>query len=371
MSQTPDRIKKPNLRLVAWEITKRCNLSCIHCRVNAVNKFDKEELSTKESFLLIDEIAKITHPTLILTGGEPLLRSDIFEIISYGVAKGLIVVMAPNGTLINKEIAGQMKYSGIKRISISLDGATAKTHDEMRQVSGAFEGALNGIKWAKTSGLEFQINTTVTKQNYTQIDDVIKLAIKLGAVACHFFFWVPTGRTKEMVGQELNPGEYEEILTWLAKKTKEVDIEIRTTCAPHYFRISREPALNIPPLYPPSTRDIPPCPPLEGVRGKIFQPAGERGCLAGTAFCFISYQGEVFPCGYLDINCGNIKNQSFKDIWENSQVFNALRDLSRYRGKCGRCEYLKICGGCRARAYAKTGDYLEEEPNCIYEPKED
>ncbi|MDI6736783.1 MAG: radical SAM protein [bacterium] len=334
--------KNSSLKLVAWELTRRCNLSCVHCRASAVTNescldFDQEELTTDEAFLLIDEIAKVSRPILILTGGEPLLRQDIFKIASYGVTKGFRVVMATNGTLIDEEIAKQIKDSGIKRISISLDGADSKTHNEFRQVTGAFEGALNGIKWAKISGLEFQINTTITRQNHTQIDDIIALADKLGAVVCDFFFLVPTGRAKEMEGQELKPGEYEEVLTRLDKKSREVPIKIKTTCAPHYSRIRHDSSTT-------------------------------KGCLAGTSFCFISYQADVFPCGYLDVNCGNIRNQAFQDIWANSQVFNNLRDLSKYKGKCAKCEYLKVCGGCRARAYAKTQDYLAQEPNCIYEP---
>jgi len=347
-----DKSKKANLRLVAWEITRRCNLSCIHCRVNTINKLDKEELSTKEAYLLIDEIAKVSKPTLILTGGEPLLRQDIFKIASYGIGKGFTVVMAPNGTLITKKVAAKMKDVGIKRISISLDGASAKTHDEIRGVPGAFERALKGIKWAKTTGVEFQINTTVTKQNYIQINDIINLSIKLGAVACHFFFLVPTGRAKEMVGKELLGNEYESVLTQLYDESKKVAIKIKVVCAPHYFRIIRQR----------EKEDF-----LQFGKNKPLDTL-TKSCLAGTAFCFVSYKGEVFPCGYLNINCGNIKSQSFKDIWENSQVFNELRDLSRYKGKCGRCKYINVCSGCRARAYAKTGDYLEEEPNCIYEP---
>jgi len=339
-----DITKSLNLRLVAWEVTRRCNLACIHCRVSAVNKFDKEELSTKESFLLIDEITKVSHPTLILTGGEPLLRKDIFNIASYGVNKGLRVVIAPNGTLITPEVANQIKEAGIKRISISLDGANADIHDNIRKVSGAFTGAIRGIELAKTTGLELQINTTVTKQNYTQINEIINLAIKLGAAACHFFFLVPTGRAGKIQGKELVGTEYEDVLNQLYEESRKVSIEIRAVCAPHYSRIMHQ-------------------------RKAKIQSGVSKACLAGTAFCFISYQGDIFPCGYLEVNCGNIKSQSFKDIWENSPVFNQLRDVSRYKGKCSCCEYLKVCGGCRARAYAKTGDYLAEEPNCIYEPK--
>lgn len=340
------QIPKSTLRLVAWELTRRCNLGCVHCRASAVkvNKFDEEELTTQEVFLLIDEITKVNHPTLILTGGEPLLRKDIFQIVSYGVAKGLKVVMAPNGTLITPAVANQIKEAGIKRISVSLDGATAKIHDEIRKINGAFAGAIRGIELAKATGLECQINTTITKQNHTQISQIINLSIKLGAVACHFFFLVPTGRAKEMSGQELVGSEYEEVLNQVYEESQRAGIEIRVVCAPHYYRIMHQRKAKV----------------LSGLT---------KACLAGSAFCFISYKGDVFPCGYLDVNCGNIKTQSFKDIWENSPIFNQLREVSRYKGKCGRCEYLKVCGGCRARAYATTGDYLEEEPNCIYEPK--
>lgn len=353
-----NKIQKSNLRLVAFELTRRCNLSCLHCRASAINEFDKEELSTKEVFLLIDEIAKVSKPTLILTGGEPLLRQDIFKIALYGVEKGFIVAMAPNGTLINEKVASQIKDSGIKRISISIDGADSRTHDKIRQVPGAFEMALKGIKYAKSAGIEFQINATISKQNYTQIDEIINLSSKLGAVACHLFFLVPTGRAKEMVSEELVGVEYENILRHIYEESKKASIKIRPTCAPNYFRIIQQS----------KAKDL---------HFRIKMPSMEyslsqnlniltKGCLAGSSFCFISYKGEVFPCGYLQISCGNIRRQSFKEIWENAQVFNNLRDLSKYKGKCGRCEFINVCGGCRARAYAKTQDYLSEEPNCIY-----
>jgi heme b synthase len=354
-----DKLQKINLRLIAFEVTRRCNLSCMHCRARAINEFDKEELSTEECFLLIDEIAKVGNPTFILTGGEPLLRQDIFKIASYGMAKGFTVVMAPNGTLINKEIAKQIKDSGIKRISISLDGANAKTHDEIRQVPGAFESALKGIKYAKKAGIEFQINATISKQNYTQIDKIINLSVKLGAVACHLFFIVPTGRAKGMKGEELDGIEYERVLKHIYEESKNAPINIRVICAPHYFRIIQQGK-------------------AEALHSNIethsleYKPLGlSKGCLAGTSFCFVSYKGEVFPCGYLEVSCGNIRKQSFKEIWENSQVFINLRDFSKYKGKCGRCEYLNICGGCRARAYAKIHDYLSEEPNCMYKPQKE
>lgn len=346
--------QEANLRWVAWEVTRRCNLSCIHCRAGAEDRFYPDELTTEEGFRLLDEIVAVGQPTIILTGGEPLLRKDIFELAAYGAEKGLRMVMAPNGTLVTPQVACRMLEVGIKRISISLDGATPESHDGFRQMPGAFRGALAGIQAAKEMGLGFQINTTVTRDNHHELEEILKLAVDLGAVAHHIFFLVPTGRANLMEGQEVSPEEYEKTLNWLYDQRTKVPLQLRPICAPHYFRVLRQRAKE------------------EGTNIPI-RPHGlnalTRGCLAGSAFCFVSHVGDVFPCGYLGVNCGNTKEQNFKDVWEKSMVFDRLRNLNGYGGKCGYCEYRKVCGGCRARAYAKTGNYLDEEPNCIYEPK--
>lgn len=341
------------LRLVAWETTRNCNLSCLHCRASATKGPYTGELETPAALRLLDQIAEVGSPIIILTGGEPLLRPDIFEIASYGTEKGLRMVMAPNGTLITKTAAKKLRDAGIKRISISLDGATKESHDSFRGVDGAFEGALRGIELAKEAGIEFQINTTITKTNLDQIPKIQELAIKLEAVAHHIFLLVPTGRGKYIVDQEINAEEYESTLNWFYDQREKTPLQLKATCAPHYYRILRQRAKK------------------EG-KTVSFQTHGldavTRGCLGGTGFCFISSRGIVQPCGFLQINCGDITQQSFADVWNHSEAFLSLRNFDNLKGKCGRCEFRKVCGGCRARAYEATGDFLAEEPLCSYQP---
>jgi heme b synthase len=346
--------KKHTLRLVAWETTRNCNLSCVHCRASATNGPYEGELSTAQSLTLLDQIADVGKPIIILTGGEPLLRDDIFEIASYGDKLGLRMVMAPNGTLITSEIAKKMAASGIRRISASIDGATKEFHDNFRGVEGAYDAAIQGIEYVKAAGIEFQINTTITKSNLDQIPKILKLAEKLGAVAHHIFLLVPTGRGKYIVDQEIDSQEYEKTLNWFYDQREKTRLQLKATCAPHYYRILRQRAKE---------------------EGKTvnFQTHGldavTRGCLAGTGFCFISHTGVVQPCGYTDVNCGDITQTSFADIWHHSPEFLKLRDFKQLKGKCGICEYKAVCGGCRARAYEATGNYMAEEPLCAYQPK--
>ncbi len=342
-----------NLRLVAWEITRNCNLSCIHCRAAATCGPYTGELDTQASLRLLDQIAEIGKPIVILTGGEPLLREDIFDIASYGTKLGLRMVMAPNGTLVNPETARKMTVSGIQRISISIDGASAKRHDEFRGVSGAFQGALSGIKAAREAGVEFQINTTITQLNRDQIPQILKLAEDLGAVALHIFLLVPTGRGKYLADQAIDARQYEETLNWFYDQKGKTSLQLKATCAPHYYRILRQRARADGKSVTWETHGL---------------DAVTRGCLGGTSFCFISHQGVVQPCGFLDLNCGDVTRDSFAKIWHNSEKFLALRDFDRLKGKCGICEYKRVCGGCRARAYEATGDWLAEEPLCLYEP---
>jgi heme b synthase len=341
------------VRMIAWEVTRSCNLNCVHCRAAANCGPYPGELSTEKCFQLIDEIAAMSSPVIILTGGEPLLRPDIFEIASYGTSRGLRMVMATNGTLVNPATVKKMIASGIKRVSISIDGKDAVSHDAFRQEKGAFAGALAGIEALKSAGMEFQINTTITTANLQQIKDILELAKKLGAAAHHIFLLVPTGRGREMANQAITAAEYEETLLWFHQESLDCSIQLKATCAPHYFRILHQ---------------------QKGKGEKRKKPTGQfhestRGCLGGITFCFISHVGQVQPCGYLELDCGNIQKQSFAQIWENSAVFDNLRDLSKYGGKCGRCEFIKVCGGCRARAYEATGNYLAEEPLCMYQPK--
>ncbi len=343
----------PQLRLVAWETTRNCNLSCQHCRASARHGSFTGELDTTASLRLLDQIARAGRPIVILTGGEPLLRPDIFELAEYGTGLGLKMVMAPNGTLITEENARRMKAAGIDRISISIDGATADSHDRFRGVAGAFEGALTGASRAREAGVEFQINTTITRANMDEIPAIMALAEESGAVAHHIFLLVPTGRGKELAHQAISAADYEKTLNWFYDQRQATDLQLKATCAPQYYRILRQRARadNI----------------------KItFQSHGldavTRGCLGGVGFCFISHVGVVQPCGFLELNCGDVTVEPFDRIWENSEIFQNLRNYDNLKGKCGRCEYKQVCGGCRARAYEATGDYLAEEPLCAYQP---
>jgi heme b synthase len=342
------------LRLVAWETTRNCNLACVHCRASATTGPHSGELDTSEAYTLLDQISQVAKPIVILTGGEPLLRNDIFDIAAYGTQKGLRMVMAPNGTLITEAVAKKLVTAGIKRISISLDGATPETHDSFRMVKGAFQGAVQAMQIAQKVGLDFQINTTITKTNLDQIPKIQELAVNLGAVAHHIFLLVPTGRGKYIVDREINAVEYEQTLNWFYDQKDNTPLELKATCAPHYYRILRQRAKQ------------------EGTSVNFKShglDAVTRGCLGGIGFCFVSHRGEVQPCGFLTVNCGNVRERSFADIWRNSDIFVALRDYDKLQGKCGLCEFKRVCGGCRARAFEATGDYLAEEPLCSYLPR--
>jgi heme b synthase len=339
--------------MVAWEVTRRCNLRCLHCRASAQDSTHPDELTTQEARDLLEDVASFASPVMILTGGEPLLRGDILDIARYGTDLGLRMVMAPNGTLLTPQMAVDLREAGIQRISISLDGAEKRAHDAFRGVDGAFEGALDGIRSAKEAGLSFQINTTVTKRNLQDVPEIMDLAVRLGAVAHHIFLLVPTGRGRTLTAERITGEEYERVLNWFYDQRERVPIQLKATCAPHYYRILRQRAKK---------------------EGKTVSPknfgldATTRGCLGGSAFCFVSHIGDIQPCGYLEVPCGNVRHAPLSVIWRTSEEFQRLRDLNLYKGKCGRCEYRTVCGGCRARAYEMTGDYLEEEPFCVYEP---
>ena len=357
-------ILDPKLQLVAWEITRSCNLFCAHCRASANYGPYEGELSLEECYRLIDQILEVGKPILILTGGEPLLRHDVFEIAEYAVGQGLRVVLGSNGTRITEEVSTRLKDVSISRIGVSLDFPTPELQDDFRGKAGAFDEAIRGIAMAQKAGIPVQINSTITKLNAPYLDDLLSLAFKVGAVAFHPFMLVPTGRGKGLESVELLPQEYEEILNWIYDKQAELGDRMffKPTDAPHYLRVMRQREKE--------TR-LQGMSPAEGVKSAATSNPMHsltRGCLAGVGFCFISHTGRVQGCGYLDVEAGNIKEQSFKEVWYDSPLFRDLRDLSKIKGKCGRCEYKKLCGGCRARAYETTGDYLEAEPYCVYEP---
>ena len=386
-------------RLIFWEVTKGCNLRCIHCRATATELMSPADLPTSQALEIIRQIAAFGNPILVLSGGEPLYRADIFELAEYGTSLGLRVALATNGTLVTKDIAEKIKHAGIKRVSISLDGSDAATHDSFRGIPGAFDAAVYGMRNLQDLGVSVQINTTIARHNAHQLPDVLELARRLGADALHTFLLVPVGCGVDIAAEQMvAPDEYERMLNWFYDQSLTGDIELKATCAPHYFRVARQrraadrragkptpaaPIAHHPPghigateMTMPGSTGIPLKPGGGSPVGHIGHSGGHpgdmnamtKGCLAGTGVCFISHEGEVFPCGYLPAIAGDLRKQSFADIWTNSDVFGQMRDDDNLKGKCGCCEFRHVCMGCRARAYAASGDFLAEEPFCVYEP---
>ncbi|MCP4540206.1 MAG: TIGR04053 family radical SAM/SPASM domain-containing protein [Chloroflexi bacterium] len=358
-SMSQHSLENPPLRVIAWESTRACNLVCRHCRASAQETPSPDELTTDEMMRLVDQIAAFSQPIFIISGGEPLMRPDVFDIAAYATEKGLRVAISPNGTLITPHIVQRMHESGIKRVSVSIDGSCAERHDGIRGVSGSFDKAVRGMGFCQDGGIPFQVNTTVMRQNVDDLEAAHQLVVSLGAVAWHVFMLVPTGRGK--VDDEITPQAYEEILNWVYDAAQDSPIPLRVTCGPQFMRmvLTRQKDSVAPPN-------------LVRKRGGGGHPGGldrmSRGCLAGMGYCFVSHSGGVYPCGYLPVQAGDIREQDFQTIYEESSVFASLRDLSRLEGKCGVCSFARRCGGCRARAYGITGNYLAEEPYCVYEP---
>lgn len=340
---------------IAWETTQRCNLRCVHCRCSSDMDASEGDFTTEEGKKLIDDIVEFCSPVLVLSGGEPLLRKDIFEIARYGTGKGLRMCMATNGTLIDDAVCGKIKSSGIRIVSLSLDGSRAEVHDNFRACPGSFDGILRGAAMLKKHGIEFIINSSFTKRNQDDIAHVFKLAKSIGATAWYMFMIVPTGRGEEIMSELISKEDYEEILKWHYEQEKlEEDMLMRPTCAPHYYRL------------------VPQLSKKDGShferRTLKFSTGGAKGCIAAQSICLIDCFGNVKPCSYFQKSAGNVKQQKFREIWENSQLFKDLRDFKQYKGKCGACEYINVCGGCRARADSVYDDYMAEEPFCNYIP---
>lgn len=341
---------------IAWEITRRCNLHCVHCRSSSAEEIKGHpDFSLDEAKRILDDISSYAKPVIVLSGGEPLLRPDVFEIAEYGTSLGLRMCLATNGLLVTDEICRKIKASGIRIVSLSLDGSTEKVHDNFRDQKGAFNGMTNAARLFKETGIEFIVNSSFTKRNQEEIPKVYRLAKELGATAWYMFMIVPTGRGEEIMNELITKEDYEELLEWHYKMEKgEKDMLVRPTCAPHYYRVVLQKS--------------------KGEKSKFerrtlkFSTGGAKGCIAGQLICLLDVDGNVLPCSYFPKSAGNVKEQTFKDIWENSPLFRDLRDFKSYKGKCGSCEYIKVCGGCRARAYAIHGDYMAEEPFCGYMP---
>lgn len=388
-------------RLVFWETTVGCNLECKHCRrLEVSHELMKTDLSTAEGRTLIDQIAAVGRPVLVFSGGEPLMRPDIFELAGYAKQRRLLVALATNGTMVDEPTADRIAATGFDRVSASLDGADPATHDGFRGLKGAFEQTMAGLARLRARGVPFQVNCTIAKHDKDQIQQVLELAEGIGAVAVHYFLLVPVGCGEQIADdQMLGTEEVEDRLRLIARLQRQTDLQIKPTCAPHYYRIIRQEAreLGLPmpkaPGHPTAAvahghpsgghpSDGHPGGGHPGAHpggGHVGAPAESdpdkaalhsitKGCLAGTAVCFVSHEGDVFPCGYLPVAAGNVRRQNFGDIWRDSQIFSQFRDVDQLTGKCGACEYRNVCSGCRARAFYQHGDYLAEEPYCAHEP---
>ncbi len=363
-----DARSKQILRLLFWETTIKCNLACAHCRRLESNEAAVRDLSTEQAENLIEQLAQLGKaqpmmPVLVFSGGEPLCREDLFEQIAKAKSLGIVPALATNGTLIDAEVAERIRESGIARVAVSLDGATAEVHNKLRQLEGSFERAIEGIGHLRDKSMPFQINVTLTKHNAGQLEDVYELAKSLGAVAVHIFMLVPVGCGQVLAETDmLSPQQNEQKMLEICKLDDRGELQIKVTCGPHYERVIREQGLHQLRAGAKKTSDA--------IPGRSGHKGVSRGCLAGLGVLFVGHQGDVFPCGYLPVNCGNILKDRLSDIWYDNEDLARMRDSNKLEGKCGICGYRQVCGGCRARAYAATGNYMAEEPFCAYIPPE-
>jgi radical SAM protein with 4Fe4S-binding SPASM domain len=327
-------------RLIAFEVTRRCRYSCWHCRANA-GETGEDKLSTSECKKILRAIAKYSKVILIFTGGEPMERADIYELIRYARKINLRPVLATCGYLIDEKTITKLKKAGVTALSFSIDGANAETHDRFRDAKGAFDSTINAARIARKAHVRFQINTTISKVNAGEVIGIAELAKQLGAYCFNPFILVPTGRGREIEDAVLDPVEYEMLLNELLRIKLSAEIKVRVTCGPQFARVCKQAETKG------LTENVP-------------------GCMGGRGFGFISYRGDVQTCGFLDVPAGNLieNNFNFKKIWEESEFLKEIRNVSDYKGICGKCEYASLCGGCRARAYAMSGDYMGEDPVC-------
>ncbi len=365
MKDTPEA--RQLLRLLFWESTIRCNLTCAHCRRVESDETAYRDLSSAQAKDLIGQLAELGKgqpmmPVLVFSGGEPLCREDLFELIGQAKAAGITPALATNGTLIDASVAGRIHDSGVARVSVSLDGATAEVHNRLRRLAGSFERAIEGTGYLRDAKVPFQINLTLTRHNAGQLQQVYDLAKSLGAVAVHIFMLVPVGCGRSLADTDmLSPEQYEQKMLEICKLDGQDELQMKVTCGPHYERVIRQKGLYKSRLQTGHGAAVP---------GRSGHGAASKGCLAGLGVLFVGHQGDVFPCGYLPIKCGNVLEQKLSDIWYKNEDLARMRNSGELEGKCGLCGYRQICGGCRGRAYAATGNYMAEEPFCAYVPPE-
>lgn len=350
---------------IAWEVTRACAFACVHCRADAQHTRDPRELTTNEAKRLIDRIKDFGNPILIFTGGDPMMRPDLFDLIQYATEKGLRCSLTPTATALpTVERLQKAKEAGIRRIALSLDAPSSEVHDNFRQVQGSWERTMNILRNAQSIGLSAQINTTVTKHNVGILPEMVKFVEEVGAVQWSVFFLVPTGRGQ--IAHMISAEEHEQVFNWLFDLSQRGTFDIKATAAPMYRRVAIERKRQV------SSS-------VGAERGAVaFQGAGfqyadglnrpVKGVNDGRGFLFLSHIGEIMPSGFLPISAGTVREVDVVETYREHQLFRDLRDPEKLKGRCGRCKYKVVCGGQRGRAYAITGDYLESDPACVYQP---
>ena len=358
--------------LAIWEVTQSCDLACKHCRAAAQPLPHPDELTPEEGKTLIDQVAEMGLKIFVLTGGDPMKRSDVFELIRYAAEKGIQIAVTPSATpLLTREAIFKMKAAGVVRLGISLDGSTPEIHDAFRGLPGAWARTIQAIEWANEAGVPIQVHSTISRHNVHDLDGLCNLFEKLAIVMWNVFFLVPVGRGQQ--DDLLSGEEFERVFAKIYELSQRANFQIKTTEAMHYRRYLLQHNLEERRMghghgHPGAQADYEPGAPTADVATRTKAWATRR-VNDGKGFVFISHTGNVYPSGFLPIHAGNIRETPLAEIYRNSPIFKALRDSARLEGKCGACEFKEICGGSRARAYALTGDPLAAEPCCIYQPK--
>jgi radical SAM protein len=339
--------------LVIWEVTQACDLACVHCRASAQPERNPKELTTEQGYRLLDQIKSFGDPLMVFTGGDPLKRPDLYELIRYAVKIGLKTNVTPSATpLLTNNAIEQFKAAGVSRMAISVDGHDAASHDDFRGIPGTFDRAMAALRHARDIGLDTQFQTTVTRRNMHHLPEIAEIVKEMRSKMWSLFFLIVTGRALE--GDDLQAAEYEDVFRFMYDLSKTAPFGIKTTEAMHYRRYVAQR--------------------MKAERGARSEQAREvtwrtAGVSDGKGFVFVSHQGEIYPSGFLPVRGGNVMDEGLVEVYRNSELFKTLRDTGAREGKCGVCEYQKICGGSRSRAYALTGDFMGSDPRCVYQPQ--
>jgi len=361
--------------LAIWEVTQSCDLACKHCRAAAQPISHPDQLTHEEGVALIDQIAEMHIPIFVFTGGDPLKRADVYDLIRYAAGKGVQVAVTPSATpLLTREAIFKLKEAGIVRLGISLDGSTPEIHDAFRGLPGAWARTIQAIEWANEAGIPIQVHSTISRHNAHDLDGLCSLFERLAIVMWNVFFLVPVGRGQ--LDDLLTGEDFEQVFGKIYELSQRVNFQIKTTEAMHYRRYLLQHNLEERKMghghpggvRPAATQAYEPGAPTTDAQTRTASWATRR-VNDGKGFLFVSHTGNVYPSGFLPIHAGNVKDTPLSDLYRNAPIFKSLRDTSKLEGKCGACEYKEICGGSRARAYAVTGDPLAEEPCCIYQPR--